>query len=522
MNSLLGRIVKVSPAEGDIEVEFEPACLLPEHAAVPEWLVGKKLAIRRRVKDPREVGGIGDSIVLDPQESAPYLSPLTVEPAVCYGALPETLHLTYALPSEDKAPEFQAQGAGGTIKGAFEKDGALWRAEIKTASLVDGPLRPPATLKFTVDKGAATCVLFAAEGPVHGKIATPEGPAYRMENAWYAADISLSAGAGAVASFVEKGRNIDHFEKPANLTSLRQEAAGHLDRVHLGSAWEWFDKLRDTPAGSIGATVAGGAIRLDIESTLDDGQQVRTTAVQTLYDDIPLITLQRSYHKARPAQSDKKDDAPKAKIDEVTPIGFGFRTSWIVEREKCSGSRFLCVDGSRLAAIRTMEPNSFIACRPWSISGGWCLAEHPGRRAHMLYLFNTEDPPTLASWSGPQTITLEPYWPLIPLAPEQSVSLTLGLAAGEICGASPGGAWVACRQTAKGVVRLGIVARVAEPVENRAATVTLGGETKSVSLVPLLVAGIGTLHTAVAEFERADIAGELTATVAGIPDRRTQ
>lgn len=518
MNALLGKVVKVTEAGGELEVEFEPACLLPEHAAVPEWLAGKKITIRRRAQDPREVGGIGDSIVLTAQESARYLAPLTVEPAVCFGALPKTLSLTYALPS-DKAPEFDAQAAGGRLHGTFEKDGDFWKAQIETSSLVGQAVRPPMAVTVTGDKCTATCALFPAEGPVYGKITTADGPAYRLENCWYAANFSLTAGAGAVASFVEKGRGVDHFELPNNLTCLRQEGAGHLDRVHLGSAWEWFEKLRDTEVGSVGVSSAGGALRLDMQSALDDGLQVRTSVAHTLYDDMPLLTMQRDYCKAKPAPSDKKNETPKEKIDEITPIGLGFRASWIVERDRCSGSRFLCTDGSRLVAIRQAEPNSFVACRSWAITGGWCLVEHPIRRAHMLYLFNTDDPPTLASWAGPHTITLEPYWPLMPLAPEQSVGHTLGLAAGEICGASTDGAWIACRAVVKGIVRIGIVARVAGAVSNHEASITLAGETRAASLAPLLIAGIGTLHTAMLDFAGVDPAAALSATVAGIETR---
>ena len=125
MNGILGKIVDVSqttgnearPGEKALTIKFKPACLLPERSAAPEWLADQTLSVRRTVRDAREIGGIGDSIVLTAWESEPYLQPLVVEPAVCYGSLPETIHLTLRWAKDDKEPEYEVLAGASAVKG---------------------------------------------------------------------------------------------------------------------------------------------------------------------------------------------------------------------------------------------------------------------------------------------------------------------------------------------------------------------------------------------------------------------
>jgi hypothetical protein len=530
MNGILGKIVDISPIAGSetgkgeiaLAVKLKPACLLPERCAVPDWLADQALSVRRTVRDVREAGGVGDSIVLTARESEPYLQPLIVEPAICYGSLPETIRLTLRWVKDDSQPEYEMIAGGGVRKGAFVKEGDCWEASVATADLFGYKPSAPATITAKVDKLEATCTLLDADSPAFSQIVLPVGPSYRLENSWYAIDVSLSAGAGAIEKFVEKGREIDHFAPPHDMIFLNHEGAGHLDRVRIGSGWDWFDKLRDTAVSSVGARSEGGATRLTLESALDDGQSIRTTVIHALFDDIPLLTMQRDYVKGKAAEGDKKDDRPKEPINDATTVGVGFRSSWARERGKAAGSRILYADQDRLAVVRSAMHNDFNYYPDWKISGGWCLMEHPGRQEHMLYLFGTKDAPNLATWAGPHTITLEPSWPMLPLTAGQSVGVTLGLAAGELGGASPTGAWIACRSTKNNATRIGVVARLSErqsPEEDTAAEITLGGETRTASLTPLFIAGIGTLHIAIIEFGPGGANTPFTARVAGIPGR---
>lgn len=78
MNALLGKITKVRKSTPSarkmgtcrMEVWFKPACIMPGRSKVPEWVSDQVLKVTRKVADPREVGSVGDSIVLTPGESA--------------------------------------------------------------------------------------------------------------------------------------------------------------------------------------------------------------------------------------------------------------------------------------------------------------------------------------------------------------------------------------------------------------------------------------------------------------------
>jgi hypothetical protein len=79
---------------------------------VPDWLQDQVLVIERDVVDRREVGNPGDSIVLTPAESARWLYPLAIRPAVAYGELPPTLQLCLRWWKDDKPPEYNVRANG--------------------------------------------------------------------------------------------------------------------------------------------------------------------------------------------------------------------------------------------------------------------------------------------------------------------------------------------------------------------------------------------------------------------------
>ena len=126
----------------------------------------------------------------------------------------------------------------------------------------------------------------------------------------------------------------------------------------------------------------------------------------------------------------------EARLDHVRLLDRGLkrllplqRAAWIAERDGRTGSRVLCTDGKRLAATRCVEVGEYVGHNYWRMEGGWAIVEHPGRREHTLYLYDTLTPPYLSTWLGPETITLEPRWSKQPLRPEESAGYALALTA---------------------------------------------------------------------------------------------
>jgi hypothetical protein len=157
-------------------------------------------------------------------------------------------------------------------------------------------------------------------------------------------------------------------------------------------------------------------------------------------------------------------------------MGLGFRAAFAAERDGSAGSRVLCGDGKALVVARPAPGGEHMHFSYWKMADGWAAMEHPRRRETTLYLFDKESAPHLTTWLGAGTITLEPDWPVGPVRPEQSVGYALALCAGEICGASADGVWVAARTTMPGGgVRCALVARLRHVPMGTSAAFTLGG-----------------------------------------------
>jgi hypothetical protein len=151
VQALLGKITKVvrtgEPSGNDggltpLEITFKAACVLPARTKVPEWLGDPALTVKRSVRDPREIGGVGDSIVLTPEESSAWLFPLSVTPDVAHGKLPDALTLRLRWWKDDKPPEWTARANGRAVSGEFTKEGedGGYAATVETGALFD--LRP--------------------------------------------------------------------------------------------------------------------------------------------------------------------------------------------------------------------------------------------------------------------------------------------------------------------------------------------------------------------------------------------
>ncbi len=525
MNALLGKITEIKKLEGSgaLDVRFKAACVLPNRTKVPEWLNDQVLTIARDVPDAREVGYPGDSIVLTTEESARWLYPLTVTPDVSHGEIPEALQLRLRWWKEDKGPEFTVRANGQTQSGHFVKEGEDFVATIATASFFPFAPTLPVTFEISCDKLKAAATVLPQGQPGAHRVPLLRGERHRIENDWYAVDITAQVQSGGIAALREKGRGVDHFYSPTDLVQQPLEYGGHSDRLRTG--WNWSEKLRDAALTVAGARREGAATRLSLEGVVDDGMGLRTTVAYTLYDELPLLLLQRDYHfgKKKEESGDKnKDEKPKEPIDDMQAVGLGFRAAWKVERDGLSGSRLLCAEGDRLAVIRGAETGEFYRGSHWRMQDGWAVAEHGGRREYTLYLFDAQTPPHLAMWLGPHEITLEPYWPQVPVRPSDSIGYGLGLMAGELCGASAEGAWVACRthRPGGGVICAAVGRMKNAQAADEAAAFALSGETRVAALQRFLLPGVGPVLFATAEFVEGQMDAPFDVTFARIGARR--
>jgi len=101
-----------------------------------------------------------------------------------------------------------------------------------------------------------------------------------------------------------------------------------------------------------------------------------------------------------------------------------------------------------------------------------------------------------------------------------SMGQTLALTAGELCGASADGAWVACRTMLPEVgLRCAVVARMRDTVADHAVSFTMGDATASATLRERYLPGIGAVLYAIADFPTATMGQRFAVAVAGIENR---
>ncbi len=536
MQALLGKITNITspgetsaggaPTRADarsLEVKFKAACVLPQRTKIPEWLKDQVLTLQRAVRDPREVGEPGDSLVLTPNESARWLSPLTVSPTILSGELPPTLQVRLRWWKEEKLPEFTVRANGRQRSGQFVKEGDEGVASIETASFFSFVPHLPVVFEVTCDKLKAACTVLPKDEPLASKLLLPEGEQYRLENRWYRLGVVGRTQAGGITSLREKGRGTDHFRSPENLIHPECQYAGHLDRFSA-QGWGWSEQMVEAAMTCAGARREDGTVRLALEGMVDEGQNLRTSVSYTLYGELPLLLLERAFQfqKGKGGDKDKeKEEKPKEPIDEMRPVRLGFRAAWQAERGGSSGSRVLCTDGERLTITRPGQVGEMHHNHHWRMSDGWAIAEHPGRREYMMYLFDRQSPPHLVVWMGEHTFTLEPFWTHRPVRPEESAGYATALTAGEICGAGDEGGWVACRcEGPEGGVRCAVVARLRGSSATQSAWFVLGRDRREVPLASVLIPGVGPVFAATADFPEGQLSDPFDAAVGRIDRRR--
>lgn len=523
MQSLLGKIVSITDSEtevGHLEISFRPACIMPRRTGVPEWLKDQTLKVKRVVSDPREIGNPGDSIILTPAESAKWLYPLVLSPDIAYGELPEKIRIELSWWKDEKAPDCTIHANGRRITAKLEKDGDGFAAEVETKDFYNYAPKLPVDFEVACDKLKACSSVLPAGEPFCKKLLQPQGEVYRIENDWFSVDITTKSRAAGILALREKGRGIDHFRAPENLIQAPLELAGHSDR--LRKCFVWWGQMDDVAMTSSGARHEGGAANLVLEGMLDEGLGLRTTLSCTLYDTMPLIAWRRDYHML-PSQKKEdnkgKPEAPKEPSDNLSSLSLAFHGGWIADRNEHSGSRVLCADNGRLAVVRCAQTSEAISGRSRRMSSGWAVVEHPARREYMMYLFDERSLPYLLTWLKSHTITLEPSWPSCLIKPENSLGKTLGITAGERCGASGKGAWVASRIKTGSGIRCGAIARL-DSHSDKTAVFTIGKEKREAELEKIVVTGIGTVYFASADFTDATMSDDFDAAVADIASRR--
>lgn len=511
MQGLLGKVVSVTPkTDGVVDVRFKAIAVLPSRGKIPDWLKDKTLSATRTVSTIEEIGGPGDSVVFGAQASARWLRPLTISPDVVHGNPPEAIEIRLAWWHEDNPPDLVASASGRRIPITLVRTGDAFTASLTTTDFRGAVGFPQ---QIVVEGGGlkASCAIIAPVTPAAQAVDLPGCAGYRLSTAWYAVDVSTQYHTGSVFSIREWARPLDHFEGPVDQILHPCDPVGQYDRVSY--EWGFSDAPREQAAECAGVRKEDRAIKLTLDAVADPGRELKTSVSYSSYEDLPLLTVRRDYSLHRKA--DEKDDGkPREAIDSLGSISLAQRSATLAERDGIRSSRVLLYDGSRLVTARG-NACEILRSRSWLLKSGWAVAEHPGRKSTLLYLFDTENPPTLHVWNGPQEISVEPCWNAAPAGPGQSVGFTSGLIAGELAGASEDGAWVGVR--AKGVnggVQFGIVARIAAGTGE--AVVTAGGREQRLSLTPYHISGLGTVLYAVADFPECDPLAPIDAEVAGI------
>jgi hypothetical protein len=214
---------------------------LPQRTPVPEWLKEQKISIDRRVNDAREVGGLGDSIVLTTDESSPLLHPFEVQPPVAHGEIPPHIELRLHWWKDQTPPEYSVRANGQLRTGTWTCNEDNWTATVESAGFFDFAPQLPVMFEATCDKWRGTCVVLPQEGANAAKVVLTQGEVHRVENQWYAVDVSAQSHGGVISALRERSRGVDHF-RAADVISSRLEYGSHTDRFRTG--WgDWSDKM---------------------------------------------------------------------------------------------------------------------------------------------------------------------------------------------------------------------------------------------------------------------------------------
>lgn len=514
MQGLLGKITLVEKTESSDEyrVTFKPEAVLPSRSAAPEWLKDQSLTLTRRVVDAREAGQAGDGIVIPAAEAAKWLAPLTVSPETVYAAAPGSISVRLAWWKEEKAPDVTVRAGGRTLKSTLtpSADG-VFTADIDLTGL--GPVRPPSTIEVECGGTKAVCSVLAEEGAAVKSIVGGR-PHLTVVNDWYRVDLATSSNAGGISTLRERGRGLNHFAPPENLIQPPLEFGGQYEHFKYG--FEWHD-IAGVGVDVVGSRREGDAVRVTLESAVDEGHNLHSTAHYTIFDNLPLVVTQREFRRHKPKE--EKPDEPKEPIDGIDSFAYSCRSAVVAEHGDVDGSRVFVSEEGKLYGVRLVRFHETENLGDLNLTDGWVLAEHPGRRSYMLYLTDRTDPPSFLVWRGFYEMAVEPLWSFGVLGPGQSAGLSMALAAGETGGADARGAWVACRSAVKdGTQRCAVVARLTTDKPSTA-VIRLGDRRRETALEKMHLPGVGSVQIAIVDIEGANAGDAFAVEVGGIRGR---
>jgi len=531
MNGILGKITEVKKKKSggkrdgklSVEVSFKPVCVMPKRDKIPEWLKDQTLKVTRQVADIREIGGIGDSIVCSPAESEPWLFPLSAKPSVVYDKVPKKIELTLRWWKNKKPGQYTVTANGRRQTEKFvkkDKKSDEFVASVDTKGFFDKEPTLPVDFNVSFDKLKLTCTVLPTDRPCHHKLKTPVGERHRIEGNWYSVDVCASEKGGGITMLREKGRDLDHFRCDDSVIRSVFDHACHYD----GAAVGWGDRLGGVAMTGVSTRRDSETSRLTLDGVLDEGQNIRTSVAFTVFDEFPIVTVQRDVLRGKPGKKDDKKEEEKTKepIDDMVRMALSFRAGYLVGKDERSQCRTLAVDEERLASIR--GATDFDGLRPWrgwKAKRGWAIMENSRKKQYLLALVDPSSPPRLSSVMWTKVMSFEFYWPPMPVFPESGTGFAASMTAGELCGATAEGAWVACRRVVDGGIECAVVGRFEKGLKN-VATFQIGRRTEEVPLRQLFLPGIGELFVASAQFPIATMKSKFSVVAAGVSSRRTK
>lgn len=513
MQSLLGRIVAIESDDTRHKITFEPLCTLPDRKAPPEHLKNQKLTTAVTTPDVREVGAVGDSIVLSATNSYYFLHPLRCHSRTA-SKLSDNFWLELYWWKEGTPPNWTARFGHKSISGTWEQGSCQWSSLVPLSQLTTEWPPAPFDIEFTCGELKTKCTILPDKVPNVTLRHETQDTVYRSKNLWLDFTITRRNG-GAITSLSESdpgkgslgkrksGRNIRragfHFPPDKELIQHPLDWGGHSDRFRTG--WGEWKEMRDAKMEVVGATREANTSRVTMQGEVEDG--LRTQFSATLLDEWPLLLMRREF-SLHPKKEEKKDEGePKQPIDEMRLFQTSFRCA--VQPDKKSSRVWCRADGETVpfSLARENEHQSFWH---WKMEEGFALFEQAQRREWLLYFFNPDNAPHLGLWRGSHAATLEPFWAGVPLKPGQSIGFSLGLAAGESGGANELGAWVACRAKQDDQWHCALLARCEKA--NLQAVFSINETQQRVPLTALFLPGIGTIYGATAQFpmnEKSDV-----------------
>ncbi|HEX2951176.1 MAG TPA: hypothetical protein VHV83_16655 [Armatimonadota bacterium] len=523
MKAILGTIddITVLHAENGHQrllVSCSPACVVPDYTPPPAWLHDARISVERDVDDPREVGEPGDNILLTPDESQPWLCPLRVTPAVVYGHCPDTILVTmHWWETNNTPPPVTVQANGRSISSAFTRHDDSFQAEIRLADFFPHEPTLPVHLRATCHGITAVCHILPADHAFTDTVVLPDGEMCHLENSWYRVDITPNTGGGAIYTWQEKGRDVDHFARQDNRIANPLEVAGHLDgyQIHMKPA----SHLKKVTVANRGAWREDRSSHLRIDGSIREAVDLTTSVDYTLFDAVPLLCWQRTFslHSQTPPVA---ADTLQVPIEQAWPFGTNFRTSWLVDRSETSGSRIITAYRGHLITIRHTQTYRTVHGMEWRANAGWFLIEHPLRREWMLYCYDRSRPPHLHCWLEPNVFVLAPAWPMRTLCAGTSIGITLAASVGECAGADIHGAWIGCRTIRRaGGLHCAVIARFTGQWQHGTAVITVGSSQQTCPLQRFHVRGVGDIAYGLADFPYGRMDEPFHITVPNIPQR---